>query len=58
MDKPPAANGLGDPHSLDKIDKLFACNVGEYVDLPQLVVIGDQSSGKVSNILQNVLDYI
>ncbi|KAF2187583.1 hypothetical protein K469DRAFT_725111 [Zopfia rhizophila CBS 207.26] len=27
---------------------LFACNVGEYIDLPQLVVVGDQSSGKSS----------
>ena len=33
---------------LEKIDRLFACNVGEYVDLPQLVVVGDQSSGKSS----------
>ena len=40
--------GLADPSLLEKIDKLFACNVGEYVDLPQLVVVGDQSSGKSS----------
>ena len=40
--------GLADPNLLEKIDKLFACNVGEYVDLPQLVVVGDQSSGKSS----------
>ena len=40
--------GLADPTLLEKIDKLFACNVGEYVDLPQLVVVGDQSSGKSS----------
>lgn len=42
------ATGLADPTLLEKIDKLFACNVGEYVDLPQLVVVGDQSSGKSS----------
>ena len=42
------AKGLADPSLLEKIDKLFACNVGEYVDLPQLVVVGDQSSGKSS----------
>lgn len=40
--------GLANPGLLEKIDQLFACNVGEYVDLPQLVVIGDQSSGKSS----------
>ena len=40
--------GLGDPLLLEKIDKLFACNVGEHVNLPQLVVVGDQSSGKSS----------
>ena len=49
-DKNRANGSLADPHLLDKIDKLFACNVGEYIDLPQLVVIGDQSSGKVSQI--------
>ncbi|KAH8722703.1 dynamin GTPase [Phaeosphaeriaceae sp. PMI808] len=49
MDAPETAyNKIGDPALLDKIDKLFACNVGEYIDLPQLVVIGDQSSGKIS----------
>ncbi|GBF62507.1 interferon-induced GTP-binding protein [Trichophyton mentagrophytes] len=39
------AGKLGDPVLLNKIDQLFACGVGEYVDLPQLVVVGDQSSG-------------
>ncbi|KAJ5490256.1 Dynamin [Penicillium expansum] len=39
---------LADPVLLEKIDKLFACNVGEYISLPQLVVVGDQSSGKSS----------
>ena len=33
---------------LEKIDKLFAANVGEHIALPQLVVVGDQSSGKSS----------
>ena len=33
---------------LDKIDKLFVYNIGEYINFPQLIVIGDQSSGKNS----------
>lgn len=41
-------DSLADPALLDKIDKLFACNVGEYINLPQLVVVEDQSSGKSS----------
>ena len=40
--------GLASPDLLEKIDRLFACIVGEYVDLPQLVVVGDQSNGKSS----------
>jgi len=48
--------GLTSPDLLRKIDRSFPCNVGEYVDLPQLVVgeyvdlpqlvVGDQASGK------------
>ena len=43
---PDEKKSFADPHLLDKIDRLIACNVGEHVDLPQLVVVGDQSSGK------------
>lgn len=46
---------LADPAMLEKIDKLFACNVGDYIDLPQIVVVGDQSSGK-SSALEGLTD--
>ncbi|KAH0360172.1 dynamin GTPase, partial [Aureobasidium melanogenum] len=42
-----------DPGLLDKIDKLFACGVGDHIPLPQLVVVGDQSSGK-SSVLEGI----
>ncbi|KAL1638192.1 hypothetical protein SLS58_008932 [Diplodia intermedia] len=41
-------SALADPAILSKIDKLFACNAGHHIDLPQIVVVGDQSSGKPS----------
>src|SRR5215471_9812046 len=33
---------------LNQIDQLRECRVDEYIDLPQIVVVGDQSTGKSS----------
>ena len=49
----PGTSKLADPALLEAIDKLFELNIGEYVALPQLLVIGDQSSGK-SSVLEGL----
>lgn len=48
--------GLGNQALLDKIDKLRELNVGSIVSLPQLVVVGDQSSGK-SSVLESLTGF-
>ncbi|KAI3392113.1 hypothetical protein diail_6156 [Diaporthe ilicicola] len=48
--------GLGNQALLDKIDKLRELNVGSIISLPQIVVVGDQSSGK-SSVLESLTGF-
>lgn len=48
--------GLGHQALLDKIDRLRELNVGTMVSLPQLIVVGDQSSGK-SSVLESLTGF-
>ncbi|CAG9950824.1 unnamed protein product [Clonostachys rosea f. rosea IK726] len=47
---------LGNQDLLTKIDKLRETNVGAIIPLPQLIVVGDQSSGK-SSVLESITGF-
>ena len=49
----PLFNNDGSSSLHETVDKLFNSNVGEYVALPIIVAIGDQSSGK-SSVLEGL----
>ncbi|KAK4141371.1 P-loop containing nucleoside triphosphate hydrolase protein [Dichotomopilus funicola] len=53
-ERPTAA--LSSPALLDKFDRLRDLNIGNIVSLPQLVVVGDQSSGK-SSVLESLTGF-
>jgi len=44
----PLGTEAEDKELFDQIDQLRRCRVDEYIDLPQIAVVGDQSAGKSS----------
>ncbi|KAL8710531.1 MAG: hypothetical protein Q9220_004964 [cf. Caloplaca sp. 1 TL-2023] len=53
MDPQQTGQGLGSPRLLEIIDSLMELNLGDSIQLPQLLVVGDQSSGK-SSVLEGI----
>ncbi|KAL8951732.1 MAG: hypothetical protein Q9222_002311 [Ikaeria aurantiellina] len=53
MDSQQTGQGLSSPRLLEIIDSLLELNLGDSIQLPQLLVVGDQSSGK-SSVLEGV----
>lgn len=51
-----ASKGLGSKALLTRIDKLRELNIGTIVSLPQLIVVGDESSGK-SSVLESLTGF-